>query len=97
MPSNFYRYYLNLLACPVHSPTSTMPVNPLMFSGNLQFLALRSLKKKAICINSVLGFLTLTSNEEGSRFWYKNHTVSLEKYWLTFIKPLYVPKKEEEL
>jgi len=43
---------------------------------------------KAGCFNSVLRFLTLTSNEEGSRFWYKNHTVSLEKYWLTFVKPL---------
>jgi len=68
---------------------------PVMFSGNLQFLALRSLKeKKASCINSVLTFLTLTSNEEGSRFWYKNHTVSLEKYWLTFVKPLYFPVEE---
>ena len=42
---------------------------------------------KASCINSMLRFLTLTSNEEGSRFWYKNHTVSLEKYWFTFVKP----------
>jgi len=43
---------------------------PVMFSGNLQILALRSLKEmKARCIDSVLKFLTLTSNEEGSRFW----------------------------
>jgi hypothetical protein len=40
-----------------------------MFSGNLQILALRSLKEmKASCINSVLRFLTLTSNDGGSSF-----------------------------
>ena len=78
----------------MHSPTSTMPVNPLMFSGNLQFLALRSLKKKASCVNSVLSFLILTSNKEGSSFLVYKSYISLEKYWLAVVKPLYFPVKE---
>ena len=80
----------------MQSPTSTMPVNPLMFSGNLQFLALRSLKKKASCVNSVLRFLILTSNKEGSSFLVYKSYILLEKYSLTFVKPLYFPVKGGE-
>ena len=78
----------------MHSPTSSMPVNPLMFSGNLQFLALRSLKKKASCVNSALRFLILTSNKEGSSFLVYKSYILLEKYSLTFVKPLYFPVEE---
>ena len=77
----------------MHSPTSTMPVNPVMFSGNLQFLALRSLKKKASCINTMLRFLILTSNKEGSSFLVYKSYILLDK-WLTFVEPLYFPVEE---
>jgi len=62
-----------------------------MFSGNLQFLALRSLKEmKASCINGVLKLLTLTSNEEGSRFLLKSYSFvgEIKAYFLNLCTSL---------
>ena len=62
-----------------------------MFSGNLQILALRSFKEmKAGCIDSVLKFLTLTSNEEGSRFLLKLYSFvrEIKAYFLNLCTSL---------
>ena len=64
---------------------------PVMFSGNLQILALRSFKEmKASCINSVLKLLTLTSNEEGSRFLLKSYSFvrEIKAYFLNLCTSL---------
>jgi hypothetical protein len=64
---------------------------PVMFSGNLQILALRSLKEmKAGCFNSVLEFLTLTSNEEESRFFLKLYSFvrEIKAYFLNLCTSL---------
>jgi len=64
---------------------------PVMFSGNLQILALRSLKElKARCIDSVLTFLTLTSNGEGSRFLLKSYSFvrEIKAYFLNLCTSL---------
>jgi len=94
MPSNFYRYYLDLLACPVQQPTFVMSANPqcsLENVGNLQILVLRSFKEmETSCINSVLKFLTLTSNEEGSRFLLKSYSFvrEIKAYFLNLCTSL---------
>jgi len=64
---------------------------PVMFSGNLQILALRSFEEmKASCINSVLKLLTLTSNEEGSRFLLKSYSFvrEIKAYFLNLCTSL---------